>query len=454
MKRDFKIISLKDEEKENCIATTDKHGNTRSISDYGIEQVIKAKYKFFILGGSIYIYQDGAYFRDNSNVLESIIKAYIPEPERFLKSNTVSRIHKLFIQSSELWVTDEELNNYPKHWIAFQDGLFDLLTEKFHPNNPDYRVVNQIPYKYSDIKSAADEGNVIENFLDFALSPEDKQSILEFCGYCMSINTSFQKFIVLTGNEGTGKSLILSLLQMAIGRGNHSNIELQSLEEKFNRIQLLHKLVNICADINADNLSSTSSIKLITGEDYLTDSHKGKDLISFKPYAKLFFSANELPKIHDKDSSDAFYRRLILVEMNNQPKEKDPQLKDKLQANIHYFIKICLEAYKDALTRGYLFESANSKELLIELKQESNNIQWFCDECVILGTDKRVEQKEVYPMYHEFCAKRNLSPVGTRKFHKDFKRIMGKKLDGFDVTPSNRKKYYKGVWVKESEAPF
>ena len=110
------------------------------------------------------------------------------------------------------------------------------------------------------------------------------QTILEFFGYCMTKNRGFQKLLLLKGSRGTGKSVLLSLLEKIVGRENISNVPLQNLEEKFHSIQLLHKLVNICCDISALPLKSTNSIKLITGGDTLTDSYKGRDLVTFSPY--------------------------------------------------------------------------------------------------------------------------------------------------------------------------
>ena len=63
---------------------------------------------------------------------------------------------------------------------------------------------------------------------------------------------------------------------------------------------------------------------------------KGKDSFTFRPYAKMLFSANRFPHVDDK--SDGFKRRLRVVEMNKKPSEKDVYLKEKMLEELEFWV--------------------------------------------------------------------------------------------------------------------
>lgn len=391
-------------------------GDITGVNDAYVELTILEDYKVFVLGGVPFIYDNGVYVPDRTGaLLKSIIKEYIPI--HLIKSTTISRIYNLFLQDYSLEVNEEQVNNYPATWIPFEDYLYDVATNIMHPYEPEYRVINRIPYKHTKVIFAIDKGRV-DDFLEQAILPEDRQTILEYIGYCLSRNNSLQKMVLLKGGRGTGKSVLLSLIEKAVGKENVSNVPLQNIEEKFYSIQLLHKLVNICADINALPLKTTNAIKLITGGDYITDSYKGKDLITFKAYCKCIFSCNTIPLILDNDVSNAFYKRLCIIEMNNPPDKPDRELLNSLESEIPHLIYLALEAYKEALKRGYLFESEHSKELVKELYSDSDSVQAFLEKCTIKEAGEHIPKSMLYREYLDFCGYEDRQPLQKQNFNR------------------------------------
>ena len=64
----------------------------------------------------------------------------------------------------------------------------------------------------------------------------------------MTTDTQFQKFLMLKGNGGTGKSVAVALIQHVIGNENTSSISLQDLNKRFYATGMYGKLLNACAD--------------------------------------------------------------------------------------------------------------------------------------------------------------------------------------------------------------
>ena len=224
----MQIKKISNEEMQLCCIYNDK-GRAVGVKDEAVCVFIKTDYHIFILSGIPFIYDAGKYIADVSGALtKTIIKNYIEF--ELIKSTTINRIYNLLIADYELQACEDMLNRYPDNWIPFDDCLYSVLDGVENEYKPEYRVINKIPYKYADVKQAID-GEELESFFRYALSTEDRQTILEFFGYCMTKNRGFQKLLLLKGSRGTGKSVLLSLLEKIVGRENISNVPLQNLED-------------------------------------------------------------------------------------------------------------------------------------------------------------------------------------------------------------------------------
>lgn len=329
----------------------DGKGRPCGVFDDAILRYIKDNYNLFFLAGTPYHYTDGVYKADFSGArLKTLIKGLLYT--RFIKSTTLTRVYQLFAMDYELEKTYEEINKYPKHWIPFKNCMLDAKTGEVHKHRPEYYCINQIPWDYEPDKEYV--GIETEKFFKSAMSAEDRRTILQFLGLCMT-RCNFQKFIILKGGRGTGKSVVVRLFENVIGAGNYSNVPLQKLEEKFYSIQLMGKLINLCADLNGNPLKTVNTIKLITGGDSLSDSYKGRDIITFTPYARLLFSCNTVPISLD-EKSNALFERIILIEMDNRPEKPDRQLEDKLRGGKAYTLVTLELDYQGSKVKIKCFE--------------------------------------------------------------------------------------------------
>ncbi len=246
-------------------------------------------------GGTVYIY-DGGYFKaDSSGARLKIMFSKLIYPQ-FIKSTILKRIYDRFLCDISLKVPFEELNCYPAHWICFENGMYDCKEKRLLPHSPKYKAINQIPHEYKP--DAVHEGKKIEEFLNFICpEPDSREMLLQFSGYAHTKDVGQQKFLVLLGEGGSGKSTFIRLMESSVGSRNLSNISLTDLQQRFASFGLMGKLLNSCADLEISALEDIAIIKKVLGEDALRAEQKGRDAISFKNYAKLIFSTNELPVI-------------------------------------------------------------------------------------------------------------------------------------------------------------
>lgn len=384
--------------------TFSDNGAVKGIKDIAVVNYLKETVNMFVTNRELYLYSGGCYVRDLDGIR---IKARVAEliPERFVTYRNLTAIYNLLLEQQELQRRFEELNAYPPWWINFRNGMFDVKEQVLHKHKPEYLAINQIPHELDvsirkDLEAA---GRVTNAFLEEAIpNAEDRIMLWEYIGYSMTRDASFQKMLIIRGVGGTGKSRVINLIQDIVGEENCSNISLQDLNAKFYPSLLYGKLLNTCADIASDALLAVDNIKKATGEDVMIYERKGKDPQSFRSYAKLIFSANRIPLNLD-EKSNAFYRRLLILEMNQKPNEKDMELGEKLRHEIGYCIWMAVGALKKLYRDGEFAESEGSREAVEELYREADTVKAFADECLEYQNGSRISRTLIYEKYVEYC---------------------------------------------------
>lgn len=268
----------------------------------------------------------------------------------------------------------------------------------------------------------------------------------EYAGYCMTTDTQMQKFLMLTGNGGTGKSILIDLVQKLVGIENCSNIPIQDLNHRFYATGMFGKLLNACGDIPCKAMTSTDVVKKAVGEDALVFEKKGDDATHFYSRAKLLFSANGMPENLD-DKSDAYYRRLLVLELNHviTAEKKDTKLKDKVSNEMEFAVHMAMQALSDLYQRGCFEESDHSKEMVEKLRRASDSVQAFVDEMICRKEGSRIPRSQMFTMYEEYCSDNGRQPLGKTKF------LAAMERKGFVLTKLRGIIRFKDVAVRESD---
>lgn len=408
------------------------------IADYVVEN-----YPMMVLLGKVYMYDNGAYKEDKKSRLQGLIKNLMfPD---MVTHQRIMAVYNLVVNDVRIQATLEDINKYPSHWINFVNGMLDTKTGKIYPHRLEYKSTNQIPHKYIpnlDIKET-----VFYKFLQSRIPGEkNRQMLYEYMGYCLFSGFIFQKFLVLVGIGSSGKSVILNHMERLLGTENASNIPLQDLSERFTSACLLNKLCNICSDLSNKALTDSSVMKQLTGEDKIKGEYKGGDIFYFRNRAKFLFSCNDLPTILD-ERSNGFYRRLLVIRFMEQGEYIDDlysRLEEEKECEtlISYLVEQC----KNAIKRGRLFESEDSKQEVIQLNKESDTVASFLDECAEFGIDCKVARKEAYEAYRTYCINEGRQALGKTAF---FKAINTK---GYAKATIQGTVYYKGFGIKFTKA--
>lgn len=384
------------------------------IVDYLIQTV-----PFFMLGSTPYIYKDGCYHEDRNGIhLKSHIQKLIFRD--CIKATTIQGIYNLLVSQTQVQKHFSDLNNQPSHWVNFQNGYFDVMEWRLIEHDTRYLMINQIPFSFhpEQVETVLTGGTQIRRYLDFSIPDKtDQKMFWQYLGYCMTADTRFQKFLMVKGKGGTGKSIAISFIQHIVGNGNYSSMSLQNLNQRFYPTGLFGKLLNACADIPSTAMESVDIIKKAVGEDTLLYEKKGQDPTQFNSYAKLLFSANEMPLNLD-DKTNAYYRRLLVLDINRTiPEEqKDSQLKEKMCKESDYAIHMAMLELKQLYTDNHFTESDHSKECIANLYRSADSVKAFTDDVLCHKVGEKMKRSDVYKMYEDYCEDNGRTSHGKSRF--------------------------------------
>ena len=179
----------------------------------------------------------------------------------------------------------------------------------------------------------------------------------------------------------------------------------------------------------------------------MTDSYKGRDVVTFEPYSRLFFSCNAVPLSLD-EKSNALFERIILIEMDNRPEKPDRQLISKIQNEIPYIIQQGLKGLHELLENNELYESPRSRELVEELYSDCDSVQAFIRECLQRDIKAQIRTKELSDSYKKYCQDSEREPLSRNNFYRNLKD------KGYGKKTIHGNEYIVGLKFKEKEEEF
>lgn len=193
------------------------------------------------------------------------------------------------------------------------ENFYEVMSEVEEPyrwtgnNTPEYREKNICFELMCNMSHDVNNEFSMEKF----------RHLCEVIGYVM--NVSFvQAFVMLIGSGRNGKnSLFDGCFTSRVIPMPTQNSMLTIETDRFIGGTLENKFHNIYleTDEKSVSLSSSATLKQLTGSEYQTAEHKGSERISTLINCKYVFSANEQEKIKFGDISDGFNRRINMFEV-------------------------------------------------------------------------------------------------------------------------------------------
>jgi putative DNA primase/helicase len=382
------------------------------------------QYHILTVNNQLYVYDDGFYQQDDRIIERKMIEMFpgIKQTQR----NEVLAYIRIETHKNP---ADIKLNPYI---INLKNTRLDVRTgEKL---DFDYKQTefDRIPVVYDPEAYNSDVDHMLDKV--FVNDQEIRELFEEMLGYCFIKNTRYRKGFMFVGGGHNGKSTILDMIKNFLGKRNYSSIGLDELADRFKIAELEHKLANIGDDINNVSLKKTGTIKKLFTGNSITVERKGERPFELEPYAKMIFSANEIPRSYDK--TEGFYSRLMFIpfdaEFSADDKDYDPNIEDKITTYnaMSYLLNIALKGIQRLMNKGEFTQPQRVLEVMNQYRTDnSTTLSWVADQEITLEQVLETPSSDLYSDFADWCKQ-----SGIKANNVTGKKIFNRELiDKFDL---------------------
>jgi P4 family phage/plasmid primase-like protien len=353
-----------------------------------------------------------------------------------------------------------------RSFFAFTNGIIDLDQLVEHPDDPP-RPLRHTPNWFSPVRFgyAYDPAATCPRwlaFLDQMLeSDRERLDLLqEIFGYCLTFDTSRQKFFVCEGEGSNGKSVVLNVLTALVDPSNVSNVALEVFGERFQLTPTLGKLVNIASETDRLARVAEGTLKQFTGGDRMLFDRKNLSPVQAYPTARLVIATNNRPAFADR--SEGLWRRMILIPFRVRIPDsaQDPQLADKLKTELPGIFNWAVEGLRRLKRHDRFTIPALSAEALAEYKAQSNPARVFLTETCVADPKGEVICALLYRQYADWCQTNGYDALNSAELGGEVRRAFpgterkrGQRQPGGGRPPSYRGIRFAGDGTVEPPMP-
>lgn len=339
-------------------------------------------------------------------------------------------------------MVDDSLIDNQRDYINVANGLFNVETYKLEAHNRETYITSQLPFSYD----ADADCPHFRKFLSEALVKSDglmdfelQMMLLEGMGYSLTANTDYRVSFWLVGASGTGKSVLLNVIQKLAG-SSHAAIDLDALTDNpYQLADIAGKRLVTFTEPKANSVLADNHYKRIVSQDTIMARQIFGQPFRFVPICKLWGAMNHTPRVIDR--SDAVFNRVLIIPMNHtMPEEKkDLRLGEKLELELAGIFNMALIGLK-RLRRANGFTKAEQAEKARQEYKTENDIEAaFIEECCTREADTRTNAQTLYDAYSAWCRRNGVLSKSHITVKKDWERL------GFKRHKTNKGNVYLGV---------
>lgn len=345
-------------------------------------------------------------------------------------------------------VVDDSLIDKQNNYINLENGLFNIENYKLEAHNRETYITSQLPFSYDEDADCPH----FRKFLSEALVKRDgimdfdlQMLLLEGMGYSLTTNTDYRVSFWLVGASGTGKSVLLNVIQKLAG-SSHAAIDLDALTDNpYQLADIAGKRLVTFTEPKANSVLADNHYKRIVSQDTIMARQIFGQPFRFVPNCKLWGAMNHTPRVIDR--SDAVFNRVLIIPMNHiMPEEKkDLRLGEKLESELAGIFNMALIGLK-RLRRANAFTKAKQAEQARQDYKNENDIEAaFIEECCIRDIQAQTNAQSLYDAYSAWCRRNGALSKSHITVKKDWERL------GFKRHKTNKANVYLGLRLAPAE---
>ena len=402
--------------------------------------IIKRSSDLMIRGGDFYaiwLEDRGLWSTDEQDALQLIDR----ELDRYKKENE----HRLE-NPKVLYMWDAAsgmIDRWHKYCQKQMRDSFHMLDEKLVFSNNE---TNKKDYASKRLPYPLETGDIsaYNKLMSVLYSEEERHKIEWAIGSIVSgDSTKIQKFLVLYGAAGTGKSTVLNIIQKLFD-GYYSVFDAKALGSSSNSFALeafkSNPLVAIQHDGDLSRIEDNTRLNSLVSHELMTVNEKFKSTYSNRFKCFLFMGTNKPVKITDAKSG--LIRRLIDVSPTGEklnPKEYKTIVR-KIDFELGAIAKHCLDVYES--DPGYY-----DNYIPITMLGASNDFyNYVLDSYFVFKKEDGTTLKTAWEMYKTYCDEAKVGyPLSQRVFKEELKNYFRDYKERFSLDNGSRvRSYYTG----------
>lgn len=223
------------------------------------------------------------------------------------------------------------------------------------------------------------------------------------------------------GIARSGKSTLITKVFKKFYENEDVGTLSNNIEKKFGLSAIKDSFMFIAPEVKGDlALEQAEFQSIVSGED-VSIAQKNKTAISIEWKTPGVLGGNEVPNW--KDNSGSVLRRILPWNFSKQVKDADPQLDEKLNAELPIILLKCVKAYLDYSNKYRNKDIWNVVPAYFKAIQKqvamvaSSLINFMESTYVIIDEELFVPQKEFVTKFNQHCSENSL---GKHTFHPDF----------------------------------
>ncbi len=322
---------------------------------------------------------------------------------------------------------DSWLTGRRGEFISCSNGILDIATGDLHPHSSDWFSFTTLPFAFNREAQCP----TFERFLEslWGNDEEIKESLRLWMGYLLIGSMKEQKFAVFKGASRAGKGTLVRVIESLVGARNFAACSINSFGGDFGLEPILGKRLAIFNDAESgtgkEGRIATERIKSITGNDSLPINQKGSTILTMALPTKIIFVCNSMPAF--VNDQNAMTNRMIAFPFEKTfIGEEDLDLGKKLKDELSGILNWALKGARALMVGNKLSQSAAGALMVEEISISLDPIKAFVRDVIKVtkSTDHKVESKDLWLAFKNWCEGGNFRASTQDKFSKGIKPLL------------------------------
>ena len=306
--------------------------------------------------------------------------------------------------------------------------------------SPEFRSRNRSPIPYEPTATCP---RFLNELLLPAVHAEDAILLQKMAGLCLLGENLIQRFLILDGEPGRGKSQYGIVLQYLVGRENVTQLRTKHLDERFELFRFLRRTLLVGVDVDADFLSSkgASTIKGLVGGDLMDAEQKGgTGIFQIEGKFNMLMTSNCRLKVKLQGDVGAWRRRMLIIRYESPPpRVKIPNFGELLVREegpgiLNWALEGLQTLLDDIEDTGDIRLTPRQSGVVDSLLAESDSLRFFLKECVKHEKGNDLTVGEIVQGYAHYCPDKGWDPLPESRIGSQLGTLM---LELFQTAKSN-----------------